>query len=543
MMLSSILLSLLPGVNDLPRALELIRAGRDHEAHTLIESLAPSPETKFWGLRARAGTGEITEALEAADSGELSAIDADYLRGIAFHGQALAAIAEGNGGMVEFQFQDAATALAGAVEVDPARYADAFLPLTEALWNTQKLEEARAAGEEAAERLSKNPRAHHLLGEVCFSQFVTAKGDEGTQALAAELSAAATAAFEGAIKACDKEIAGHSSMGSKAASKLGDLAVWNEAPDQAASEYAAAVAWDPTQVNYSQIINSIGNEGLISCLKQGCKAFESRYGAREAAEATPLWWLGFAQFNEKQYADADVTFERVLGLFPAFTNSWWYRAEARFHQSDLDGFLECVRGLGAYGMETLAAQINTDYSRNITVLSGAIKKLNDSGRFLDAAYLCDIRTAANPKSWEYFDNTALFYREAACKLMGGPRRTMWKKNAAKLETAHGYFERSLAAYESAYELDPTKPHLLNDKAVVLDYYFNRELDEAERLYKRAVEQANALLEDSDSLGGFERSLAELAQRDGTNNLKLLQRRVEREKKKRERDEKKKGEDG
>ncbi len=103
----------------------------------------------------------------------------------------------------------------------------------------------------------------------------------------------------------------------------------------------------------------------------------------------------------------------------------------------------------------------------------------------------------------------------------------------------------MAAYATAYELDPTKPHLLNDKAVVLDYYFNRELDEAQRLYKRAVEQANALLEDAGSLGDFERSLAELAQRDGTNNLKLLQRRIEKEKKKRERDEakKKKGENG
>jgi tetratricopeptide (TPR) repeat protein len=374
---------------------------------------------------------------------------------------------------------------------------------------------------------------------------VTAKADEAQAELAAQHSEAAAEAFRGALKACDGDLAGHSSMGAKAASKLGDLAVWNEAKERAASEYALAISWDPTQVDDAQIMNSIGNEGLISCLKEGCQGFEARYGDRNPAEATPLWWLGFVQFNEKQYADADLTFERVLGLYPAFTNSWWYRAEARFHQSDIDGFLECVRGLGAYGMEALAAQVNTDYTRNITVLGGAIKKLNDSGRFLDAAYLCDIRTAANPKSWEFFDNAALFYREAACKLMGGPRRVMWKKDAAKLETAHSYFERSVAAYATAYEIDPTKPHLLNDKAVVLDYYFNRELDEAQRLYKRAVEQADALLEDSDSLGEFERSLAELAKRDGANNLKLLQRRLEREEKKRERDEKKKkkGEDG
>ena len=542
MILSSLLLTLLPGTTDLPQALELLRAGRDAEALTLLESLDSSSETEFWTLRARAGTGQVTETLEAADSGEFTEADADYLRGVAFHRQALSAIAEGKGGMVEFQFQDAAAALAGAVEADPARYADAFLHLTEAYWNTAKLEEGRAAGEEAAARLSKNPRAHHLLGEVCFSQYIVEKKDEAKVAEADAHHAAAQAAFRGALGAIDKDVAGHASMGAQAAFKLGDLAAWKEAKELAASEYAVAVSWDPTQVDYARIMDSIGNEGFIGCLKEGCQSFEARYGDRSPAEATPLWWLGFVQFTEKQYADADLTFERVLDLYPAFTNSWWYRAEARFHQSDLDGFLECIRGLGAYGMEALAAQVNTDYSGNINVLSGAIKKLNDSGRFLDAAYLCDIRTAANPKSWEFFDNAALFYREAACKLMGGPRRAMWKKDAAKLETAHSYFERSVTAYATAYELDPTWPHLLNDKAVVLDYYFNRELDEAQRLYKRAVEQADALLEDADKLGDFERSQAELAKRDGTNNLRILQRRLEREEKKRERDEKKKNDD-
>ena len=542
MILPSLLLTLLPGTTDLPQALDLLRAGRDFEALTILEGLASTPETKLWTMRARAGSGQVTEVLEAADSGDYSAEDADYLRGVAFHRQALNAIAEGNGGMVEFQFQDTAAVLAGVVETNPERYADAFLPLTEAYWNTQKLDEARIAGEQAAKRLSKNPRAHHLLGEVCFSQYIAEKGDEAKAAEADAHHAAAQAAFRGALGAIDKDVAGHAAMGAQAAFKLGDLAAWKEAKELAASEYAVAVSWDPTQVDYARIMSSIGNEGLISCLKEGCRGFEARYGDESPAEATPLWWLGFTQFKEKQYADADLSFERVLKLYPAFTNSWWYRAEARFHQSDIDGFLEFIKELGAYGMEALAAQINTDYVHNITILGGAIKKLNDSQRFLDAAYLCDVRTAANPKSWEFFDNAALFYREAACKLMGGPRRAMWKKDAAKLETAHIYFERSVAAYATAYELDPTWPHLLNDKAVVLDYYFNRELDEAQRLYKRAIEQADALLEDADKLGGFERAQAELAKRDGTNNLRILQRRLEREEKKRERDEKKKNDD-
>ena len=84
----------------------------------------------------------------------------------------------------------------------------------------------------------------------------------------------------------------------------------------------------------------------------GCAGFEARYGDRDASQATPLWWLGYAQFQEKEYADCDETFGRVLALYPAYTNSWWYRAEARFHQSDLDGFL------AEYGTLTDAEQVN-----------------------------------------------------------------------------------------------------------------------------------------------------------------------------------------
>jgi len=542
-LLHSLLLALPLGSTDLIQAIELVRAGRDHEALQVLETLELSAETAFWTLRARAGIGQVTEVLEAADSGEISSADADYLRGIAFHRQALDAIANGQGGLVDFQFRDSATLLGGAVESDAARYADAFCPLTEALWHTQQLTDARRAGEQAVVRTASNPRSHLLFGEVCFSQFIVARADEAKAEEASAHWSAADGAFRGALNVVDGKITGHASMGAQAASKLGDLAIWKEAPEDAVAEYAVAVSWDPTQVNFAQISNSLGTKNLVACLKEGCAAFEERYGDRNVAEATPLWWLGYAQFSEKEYADADKTFERVLKLFPAYTNSWWYRAEARFHQSNVDGFLECLRELGGHGMEILAAQVNTDPTHNLSVISGAIAKLNDAQRFADAAYLCEVRVAATPENWEYWDNLGLFCRDAGTKLMGGARRALWKKDEVKLAESTRLFERSLAAYARAYELDSTKPHLLNDRAVILDYYLDRDLDEAAALYSKALEQANTLLENPKSLSAFERQLAETAQRDGANNLKLLERRRERERKKREREEKKKGEAG
>jgi len=544
-LIPSLLLALPVGGQDLDQAIELIRAGRDYDALAVLERLEASPEASFWTLRASAGAGKVTELLEAADSGELSSKDSEYLRGIAFHRQALEAIASGDGGLVDFQFRDAAAVLASAVAADPERYADAFTPLTEALWNTQQLDDARSAGEQAAARSSANPRAHHLLGEVCFSQYIAAKADEAKAAEADAHHGAAQAAFRGALSAVDEDVAGHATMGAKAASKLGDLAVWKEAPEEAAAHYAVAVAWDPTALNFGQISQSIGNAHLISCLKEGCAAFEARYGDRDAAQSTPLWWLGYTQFQEKEYADCDETFGRVLKLFPGYTNSWWYRAEARFHQSNIDGFLECLRKLSGYGMDVLTAQVQTNYAHNSSVLSGALKKLSDEKRHFDATYICEVRVASDPKNWEYWDNLGLFCRDAGESLVGRidfPNRKATEADHAK---ANPLFERANVAYEQAFQLDDTKPHLLNDRAVILDYYLNREHELAISLYERSLAQSTELLKDPEALGEFEQSLAETAKRDSANNKARLVKRLERERKKREREEakRKKEEDG
>ena len=536
MIIHSLLLTLPIGTPDLPTALELLRAGRDAEALRLIEELDASSETRFWSLRAQAGVGQITEVLEAAERDEFSTADADYLRGTAFHRQALQAIAQGKGGMVEFQFKDAAALLEGATKADPDRYADAFLPLTESYWNTQNLPEARAAGEQASKRLGDNPRAHHLLGEVCFSQIIAARADEDAAAEAEAHWFSADAAFRGALGALNADIAGHASMGAKAASKLGDLAVWKEDMQMAIAEYAVAVSWDPRLVNFGQLLDSLGGANFIECMKGGCAAFEVRYGDRDAAQSTPLWWLGYAQFQEKEFADCDETFGRVLELFPAYTNSWWYRAEARFHQSNIDGFLECLRKLSGYGMDVLTAQVQANYAHNSSVLSGALKKLSDEKRHFDATYICEVRVASDPKNWEYWDNLGLFCRDAGESLVGRIDFPNRRATEADHEKANPLFERANVAYEQAFQLDDTKPHLLNDRAVILDYYLNREHEFAISLYERSLAQATELLKDPEALGEFEQSLAEIAKRDSANNKARLVKRLERERKKREREE-------
>ena len=114
-----------------------------------------------------------------------------------------------------------------------------------------------------------------------------------------------------------------------------------------------------------------------------------------------------------------------------------------------------------------------------------------------------------------------------------------KATDADREEANRLFERANVAYEEAFVLNETKPHLLNDRAVILDYYLDREHELAISLYERSLAQSTALLKDTEALSEFEQTLAETAKRDSANNVGRLKRRIERERKKREREEAKK----
>ena len=86
---------------------------------------------------------------------------------------------------------------------------------------------------------------------------------------------------------------------------------------------------------------------------------------------------------------------------------------------------------------------------------------------------------------------------------------------------------------------------MNDRAVILDYYLDREHELAISLYEQALAQSTELLKDTEALSEFEQTLAETAKRDSANNVERLKKRLERERKKREREDakKKEGESG
>src|SRR6185503_1893499 len=111
---------------------------------------------------------------------------------------------------------------------------------------------------------------------------------------------------------------------------------WKEKVDEATSSYALAMGLDPSVVNFSQVRNLLGTERFQSALENGAKAHAERYGTKTNADAQLLWWLGYARFEQKQYAKADEAFSEAVVKAPTYYNSWFYCALARYHQQNFE---------------------------------------------------------------------------------------------------------------------------------------------------------------------------------------------------------------
>ena len=96
------------------------------------------------------------------------------------------------------------------------------------------------------------------------------------------------------------------------------------------------------------------------------------------------------------------------------------------------------------------------------------------------------------------------------------------KDEADQKLALQYFETALVDYEKALALEPEHPNYLNDTAVMLHYYLDRDLERAKALYTKAAERAQVLL-DKKGISTGDRELYSTALRDSKNNLVKLEK--------------------
>jgi tetratricopeptide (TPR) repeat protein len=521
------------------RGRALIAEGKGEEARELLARADQADDgrwrTRLWLVRALIEKGFLNDALDMTDqAAEAGASGAglDYCYGMAFVAKARKYIAQGvNLGTVGMHYSDAVDLLRSATAAEPEEFADAYLPLAEAAWNSQRLEEAREAAEQAVAKLPSSA-ARFQLGEVAFSQFVAANADEALAEEAAGHWRTAYDAFQAVAAEEDRE-GGDTWRMATALRKSGDALVWQGKLPEAAEQYGRAMGAAPGAVDFGQLLGSLGQEEFRKALEAGSADFTRRYGEKNEADATLLWWLGYARFVDKDFDASREAYERAYAKWPEAANSLWYVALCHYHTKRMDDAVDALARLATTDEVALTGAVQSNLQMNLRILDYLVGHCFQSGRLVDAGRLSAAQANASPETSRYWNNVGLFYRDAADTMARS------RKQEVDAELLRRYYETALSGYERALALEPDSAQLLNDTAVVMHYNLDRDLPRARELYVRAAEQAERALE-NERLPAEERQILETALRDSRNNLKrldaLVAKREEEARKQREREE-------
>ncbi len=484
--------------------------------------------TRMWVLRAHFEEGrQIMDAFDEVDrlSQENDSPDLDYLYGMGSYFKAKKYIAEGvKDNSVKFAYADAQSFLTKATRADARRYYDAWYPLADAAWMNQDLKTAGQAIEQAVEVRPKDPAVRFLQGRILFSQYTATKARDEKGA-AAKLDASVSALRQAAELVTDPKR--QATLLASIQRELGIALQWQGDVEGAQEAYAISMGWDPTLSNYQSLWTSLQLEPFIATLEKAEKLYAEHYGSKNPGDATMLWWLGSAYSSAGKYEESERTFLTVLDKWPAYTNSWFYIALSRYYREDYDGAIEAWHENWKASRSDLVNSINANAELNLKILSFVIGKCAEKGQGprgqgeynVKADFLCEVRCAAAPDNWKFWNDWGLFARDGGAFLAERNSKPEDRKTAFEL------YETSWKAYNEAIRLAPDKPHLYNDAAVVLHYYLERDYDQARELYEKAYAMAEKLLADG-NLSDEDRALAETARRDSKSNLAELEKKLE-----------------
>ncbi|HED64500.1 MAG TPA: tetratricopeptide repeat protein [Planctomycetes bacterium] len=536
----------------------LLDQGKPAEALPLFEKAARADEnrlrTRMWVLRAWMDSGRSNDTLNTLDELDAKGVkgpEMDYLYGMAFARRAQQNIAAGvTDASIQINFLDAVEFLGRAVKQDAERFYDAHLALATAAWYTQDLETARSAAEGAVKAQPENGAAWLQLGKIAMSQFQVAQSEEAWGEEAEGHWKAAKEAFSRAVEAfgTPKDDANAQVQLSQAALELGHALVWKGRLAEAADAYAVAIGWNPAAQNYGQMNglltpprtadtpapsmpddgsgDATGGEDLpanqgtyfLRALEQGEKLFVKNFGAEDRRDATLLWWLGWAQLTWGDAQQAAATLETTLEKAPNYTNTWFYLALARAKNEEWKAASDAIaRGWDADPPAMVAAmQSNLDF--NVWTLERLIGKSFEENDLARCALLAEVCAEAKKDDPRHWNNVGLFLRDEADAMRIAAENGEGEEPDP--EVLSDLYERSYEAYSRALRLDPENPQLLNDTAVLLQYYLDRDLEKALEMYDRAHAGAEAALAQPD-LDEDTRATMETVLRDSANNKALL----------------------
>jgi tetratricopeptide (TPR) repeat protein len=217
----------------------------------------------------------------------------------------------------------------------------------------------------------------------------------------------------------------------------------------------------------------------------------------DSEDATTIWYRGRARFDRgvQHWAGGDgkvgvAEFDRAIADFRASMS-----ANAGFRESceqwialclgqkgivqtsieDLDGARESLLAAMKARPDQFTADLGGGSSirQAVIVLADRYYGKNDLGTVTE---LYRAAGSIAPDDVQIANNEGLFCRDHATNLA---------RSEPKLATE--LFEASYAAYSRAVRLDPENPRLLNDCAVILVHYLDREAEHAESMLRKALE--------------------------------------------------------
>ena len=501
----------------------LLAHGKAAEAQAIFEQATAkdgsSLRTRTWILRSWMDQGRINDALGEIDKlakDNSGRAEIDYLYGMAFFISAKDRIAQGAGGsIVAMNYGDTSRYLQAALKADPQTYTDAYATLAEAAWNTQEFAVARSAAEKACALEPNDIETAWLLAQIAFSQYQQALADDTHKAEADGHAKAVADACNKADQVCAKSTKEEDKLfRGKLHARLGELAEWKQDKAGAAKEYGLALGFDPASADLAGLFGRIGGESFLAAIEEGCAQFTKNWGEANKGDATLLWWLGYARLDQKQYEKSEQAFAAAMKKWPQYYNAWFYTAMARYARQDYDGALAAITRHYDANRDDLVATFLQNRDYNLRVFDFLIGR-SATKRDLDAAMLSEVQALAVGDNWNYWNNAGLFYRDAGTPLQRS-------ENEEDRKLAAGDFEKSYGCYQSALALEPNNPALLNDTAVMLHYYLDRDLEKAKEMYRKATERAQIELARKDLKPDL-KELYTTALRDSKNNLAKLEK--------------------
>jgi len=503
---------------------------------------AGAPRTELWVLRAHMALGNKNDAMGRAEELEAKAAlterQVDYLRGSFSYILAEELVAGGSRGNPGYHYLDAQKFLGLALAAAPDAYLDGWRTLAFAARKAGDGEGAEVAVREALKRLADDPLTHTLGAEV-----LVANGVAGLASTDEAVATAARAKVREGVALADRAVQLLGAVKESAAQitsahlQRGVAELWLGDKDAAGQAYAAAMGWDPTQVDFGQLWGSLKDADerpvpFVAVLTDGARQFEERWGKETSSDATLIWWLAFGEQALAQYESAEAHFISAVKKFPAYTNSWWHAGLCRYFRQDYAGAVKHWRENAAVSRENLVASVTADLATNDAILLYVEGKrfgdMTDVVGAADAVFIAELRVQALPTSdtsHKNWNNLGLFCRDTGDMLRRAGKEEDEHKTVAQ------YYDLAYRAYERANELKPGMPYYMNDWAVILHYCLDRDHQKALDLYAQATEIAERMLKQG-GLDKDEKSLVEVALRDSKNNRARLVRTLE-ERKKRE----------